>query len=247
MDSLSIPTTAGFRLVTLSSIDYLQSNNTITYIHHQEGEKIISVRNIGYFEDELKDQPFLRVHNSFIINKLKIKSFTKKDGGFLTLHSGQTIPVSRNKKASVRQFLRSWSPDEKKTVDDQAIAWLVVDNNKSTLQTFPIRAGRHLVGRKNQTKPCDIMIEAEDRYMSRHHFVIEAREIKPRSYEFAVTLIGSLNTTLIDQREMKPGLEYPLKHKTLLAVGATHIQFKIVSPDKRDLETTFIEEKTQVL
>jgi len=44
---------------------------------------------------------FIRVHQSHLVNKEYISSFSKKEGFNLLLENGEIIPVSKNKKEEV--------------------------------------------------------------------------------------------------------------------------------------------------
>ncbi|MBC7721781.1 MAG: LytTR family transcriptional regulator, partial [Pedobacter sp.] len=53
----------------------------------------------------LQDYGFIRCHQSHLINKKYIKSLLKIDGGFLLLEDGNQIPISRQKKEQVKDWL----------------------------------------------------------------------------------------------------------------------------------------------
>ncbi len=52
-------------------------------------------------EQLLTPYGFIRVHQSHLVNKEYISSFSKKEGFNLVLENGEIIPVSKNKKEEV--------------------------------------------------------------------------------------------------------------------------------------------------
>lgn len=82
-------------------IVYCQSNDNYTTIVLQGGEKVIASKTMRYFEDILSPQGFIRPHQSYIINGKYIQQYNKKDGGFLIMSDGTSIPVSRNRKEEI--------------------------------------------------------------------------------------------------------------------------------------------------
>ena len=104
LGKLSIPTMDGFLMLELSNILYIQSDNTYTTFFLNDDTKIVSTRNLGFFEEILIPEPFLRVHNSFIVNLTKVEKYIKGDDGYLILTNGIPIRVSRNKKDELLVF-----------------------------------------------------------------------------------------------------------------------------------------------
>lgn len=82
-------------------IVYCQSSDNYTTLHLKGGEKVIASKTIRYFEKILTRSGFIRPHQSYLINTNYIQQYSKKDGGFLVMQDGSSIPVSRNKKDEV--------------------------------------------------------------------------------------------------------------------------------------------------
>jgi DNA-binding LytR/AlgR family response regulator len=49
-------------------------------------------------------EPFLRVHNSFIINLNKVVKYIRGDDGYIILNNGTPIRVSRSKRDELLEF-----------------------------------------------------------------------------------------------------------------------------------------------
>ena len=67
------------------------------------------------------------------------------------------------------------------------VGWLVVHDENAPSQTFPLREGRQVIGRKNTGLPCDLMIATQDPYMSRNHCVLEVKRGKSGGYDYLIS------------------------------------------------------------
>lgn len=87
-------------------IIYCRSNDNYTTITLKSGEKVVASKTIRYFEDILAPLGFIRPHQSYIINTKHIEQYSKKDGGYLVMADGASIPVSRNRKEEVLMMFK---------------------------------------------------------------------------------------------------------------------------------------------
>lgn len=81
---------------------------------------------------------------------------------------------------------------------DMPIGWLVVHDENTAPQTFPLREGRNVVGRLSETKPADVMIATQDPYMSRNHSVIDVARMGNGSFQYLIPDCSSTNGTFIN-------------------------------------------------
>ncbi len=107
MGKLSIPTMEGYLLINIADVLYLEAENAYTKIYLDGGTSTLSTKNIGFYENELKEEAFLRVHNSYIVNLAKIAKYVKADDGYLLLQNKKVIRVSRNRKEDLLFFFKS--------------------------------------------------------------------------------------------------------------------------------------------
>jgi two-component system LytT family response regulator len=64
-------------------------------------------KTIKEYDDMLKDFGFERVHQSHLVNLKQVKSFIKKEGGFLLLNDGTEVPIARRKKDQVLEKMKN--------------------------------------------------------------------------------------------------------------------------------------------
>lgn len=81
-----------------------------------------------------------------------------------------------------------------------AKGWLVVHDEKTFTQTFSLGLGKQVIGRKSETRPCDIMIDCNDPYMSRNHFIIDVVQKPGNIISYSLSDSGSKNRTFINAR-----------------------------------------------
>lgn len=86
-----------------NNILYLEADGSYTFIHSIE-KKFMECKNIGSYESVLPSPPFVRVHNSYIINASKILIKTKS---YIILEGNITIPVSRGKHENLKNTIKT--------------------------------------------------------------------------------------------------------------------------------------------
>jgi len=85
--------------VPIDQILYLQADRSYSAIYYSaEGvrKKITTCNNLSFFEKQLLGHDFIRIHQSYLVNRLQIHEFTKKDRK-VKLICGDLLPVSRGK------------------------------------------------------------------------------------------------------------------------------------------------------
>lgn len=104
---LSVPTVEGYTFLDHQDIIYLNALGNSTEIHLDGGIKMVSSRNLGQFEIELIEEPFIRIHESTIVNLNKVKAYVRSDKGWVKLINGIELKVSDSRKDDLLVFFRS--------------------------------------------------------------------------------------------------------------------------------------------
>lgn len=89
----------GVHFVRLREIIRLEAEDNYTHFILKTGNKITASKTIKAYEDTLLRLNFVRVHKKHIVNMNYMKTYIKGEGGYLILENGETIEVSRRKKA----------------------------------------------------------------------------------------------------------------------------------------------------
>lgn len=100
---IAIPTNDGLQFIKIGDILYLEANMNYTYVV-TAAKKFMVCQTLKTFEDMLPPETFIRIHNSFIINKNFAEKYIRGDGGQVVLSNGIALDVSKRKKA---EFLKA--------------------------------------------------------------------------------------------------------------------------------------------
>ena len=102
--NITVPTANTLEFVRIRQIQWLKSEGAYTEIHLRDNSMILSSKNLGYFENILREVGFFRTHHSHMVNLNAVKRYVKKDGGYVELHDKTVIPISRRRKDQFMQF-----------------------------------------------------------------------------------------------------------------------------------------------
>ena len=95
-ETIIIPNKNSFFSLKINEILYFKSDGSYTEIFTSD-KKLISSKNIGYFEKLLDKNHFFRVHHSYLVNKAHIVEVQKGRGGNVILTGNIQIPVSQRR------------------------------------------------------------------------------------------------------------------------------------------------------
>lgn len=95
----------GMVILSIDQIIRCEADKNYTNIYLQNGQCILSSKNLKEYEDMLRDEVFYRVHQSHLINLNFIEKLTKEDGAYLILKDGSQIEVSRRRKSELMDRL----------------------------------------------------------------------------------------------------------------------------------------------
>ncbi len=99
-----LPTMQGFDVIKTADISKLQAKGNFTEVYLADGSHKLICKFLKHFDD-LLEEPFVRVHRSFIVNLQFIKSYSKSSGGYVTLQDGSEIEVSASYKEQLLKRL----------------------------------------------------------------------------------------------------------------------------------------------
>lgn len=102
---IAVPGNKETIFISPETILYCRADNNYTTFHLQNKEKIMSSKPIFEYEELLGGLGFIRCHQSFLVNIVFVKSWTKADGDRLIMISGDEVPISRNNKEKVKQAI----------------------------------------------------------------------------------------------------------------------------------------------
>lgn len=101
---LVIPNQDGLILVEISDIIRLESDGAYTNLYLANGQKHMTSKNLGFYQNQLDPDSFFRVHHSHIISIAHIKNYVRGEGGQVIMSDESMVNVSRRRK---EDFLRA--------------------------------------------------------------------------------------------------------------------------------------------
>jgi len=97
---------SGFQVLNLQEILYLEGEVNYTKFYLRDGKTILISKTLKEYENLLKEQGFLRIHQSYLINLHHVVQYIKGEGGQVVMSNRQELPVSRRKKSAfLKQFI----------------------------------------------------------------------------------------------------------------------------------------------
>ena len=102
----TIPTQSGFEVIATENILYCKADDNYTHIYLADGTKKLVSKTLGFFEKQLKDFGFLRIHKSYVVNLSVIQSYHKGKGGTIVLKNGKSLAVASSKKAILLNYFK---------------------------------------------------------------------------------------------------------------------------------------------
>ena len=98
---ITIPQQDGFEVLETSDIMYCKADDNYTEIYLNTNKKKLVSKTLKYFELALRDNGFVRVHKSYLINVNEVVKYIKGKGGSVVLSHGKEISVSVSKKSDL--------------------------------------------------------------------------------------------------------------------------------------------------
>ena len=95
---IALPTLNGYRFVYIKDIIRCEADNNYTYFFLKTTEQIVVTRTLKEYEMLLKDDSFIRVHQSHLVNLEYVTEYIKGDGGIAVMSDGSEVEISRRKK-----------------------------------------------------------------------------------------------------------------------------------------------------
>lgn len=102
---IALPTADQVDFVAVDEIIRCQGESNYTHIFLSDGRSILVSRTLKEYEQLLTEYNFLRVHQSHLVNVAEVRSYVKRDGGYILMSDGAEVSVSRQKKEQVLQRL----------------------------------------------------------------------------------------------------------------------------------------------
>jgi two-component system, LytTR family, response regulator len=104
---IALPQEDKIDFIPLREIIRCQSESNYTRFFLDSGVVILVTRTLKEFELALESSGFIRTHQSHLVNSIHVKSLVKRDGGYLKMSDGSSVPVSRARKEELDKRILS--------------------------------------------------------------------------------------------------------------------------------------------
>jgi len=100
----------GRRFIDLNTVIRLYADGTCTWVYLNSDQKILTTKNLGYYDKRLPKpieqfhNSFFRIHHSHLINLSYIQKLNNKSKS-LIIQTGETIPIAQRRFASFKKTL----------------------------------------------------------------------------------------------------------------------------------------------
>ena len=103
LTKLAVPAKSGLVFLPIDEIVDCEADDNYTHIYMVNGKKHLVSKTLAEVEKKLTSHNFSRIHKSHMVNLDHLESYTRGDGGYVTMKNDKTINVSRSRREA---FLR---------------------------------------------------------------------------------------------------------------------------------------------
>jgi len=104
---IALSTSDGIHLFEISDIIRCESEDNYTKFYIKNSKPILISKTLKEYEDLLTEHGFERIHQSHLINLSYLKSYIKKDGGYVIMADNSNLPISQRKKERLQELLKT--------------------------------------------------------------------------------------------------------------------------------------------
>lgn len=104
---IALSTSDGIHLFDISDIIRCESTDNYTKFYIRNNKPVLISKTLKEYEELLKEHNFERIHQSHLINLKYLKSYIKKDGGYVVMTDDSRLPISQRKRERLQEVLKS--------------------------------------------------------------------------------------------------------------------------------------------
>lgn len=104
---IALSTSDGIHLFEISDIIRCESVDNYTKFHIKNSKPVLISKTLKEYEDLLTEHGFERIHQSHLINLSYLKSYIKKDGGYIVMADDSNLPIAQRKRDRLQELLKT--------------------------------------------------------------------------------------------------------------------------------------------
>lgn len=100
----------GQQAFPVTNLIYLQSETNYTWLHWNDGKRMLMPRTLKFYEPKLPSDFFFRLHRNCVVNARYITGIERNTQGsaFMVLTTGERLPISRRRWSTVKEMVNSY-------------------------------------------------------------------------------------------------------------------------------------------
>jgi two-component system LytT family response regulator len=102
-----LKTTGSVHIVSISDIVRCESEKNYTHFYTVDREQITVSKTLKEYSEMLVEYGFYRVHQSHLVNLMRVKRYDKTEGGSLIMDDDSIVPVSYRKKDDLMKMFNN--------------------------------------------------------------------------------------------------------------------------------------------
>ncbi|MDX1407001.1 MAG: LytTR family DNA-binding domain-containing protein [Saprospiraceae bacterium] len=107
LEKIALSTSDGLEIADVKDILFCEAQSNYTMFHFVGNKKLLVSKPLKQMEELLKDHPFFRVHQSYLVNLQYIKKYVRSDGGYVILEGNAMVNVAQSRKEGLVRRLQN--------------------------------------------------------------------------------------------------------------------------------------------
>ncbi len=95
---IAVPVMNGLKFIPVNDILYCEADNNCTFIHRKDIKPMLVTRTLKNISQKLPPSDFFRISRKAIVQLQYVVSYSRMDGGYVTMTNGTKLGVSRNRR-----------------------------------------------------------------------------------------------------------------------------------------------------
>lgn len=105
---IALTTAEGIHLFEVSDIIRCESEDNYTTFYIKNNKPVVISKTLKEYEEMLSEYGFERIHQKHLINLAYLKSYVKRDGGYVVMTDNTELPISPRKKERLQELIKAF-------------------------------------------------------------------------------------------------------------------------------------------
>ena len=102
---IALPSRDGYEFIPVQTILYCNAEGAYTKVVLKDKHALLISRTLGDIQEMLPTEIFVRIHHSTIVNLNAVTHYSRTDGGYLVMNTGEKLIVSKARKDALLEKL----------------------------------------------------------------------------------------------------------------------------------------------